>query len=317
MIPDAQRCSPIQAAILAGPTASGKTALAVSLATVLPIEVISADSRQVYRHLRIGTAQPTAAERAAVPHHLVDFLELDETYDATRFTADAVQLFEAIRRRGRIPVVVGGAGFYLHVLRRGLFDSPFDAATLQRVRAEVATWETARMIETLQELDPKRLAAIHPNDRYRLSRAVEICLASGRSVTALTREHQAPARRFLEFRVTVPRPELHARIAARTDAMLEAGWIDETRSLLQTHDADLPGFATLGYPHVLAHLQGELSQEEMRQKIIVDTRRLARHQEVWFRKTADAVELPLGESANLDTLRKRLEDCPDLVRGSS
>jgi tRNA dimethylallyltransferase len=146
---------------------------------------------------------------------------------------------------------------------------------------------------------------------------LEICLASGRSVTQLTREHRPPERRFLEFRMTVPRPELHARIVARTDAMIEAGWIDEVEALLRTADADQPGFATLGYPHVVAHLRGALTRDEMRQKIIVDTRRLARHQEVWFRKTPNAVTLPVGDATNVASLRRRLEACPDLVPPSS
>jgi tRNA dimethylallyltransferase len=113
--------------------------------------------------------------------------------------------------------------------------------------------------------------------------------------------------------MTVPRPELHARIVARTDAMIEAGWIDEVEALLRTVDADQPGFATLGYPHVVAHLRGALTRDEMRQRIIVDTRRLARHQEVWFRKTTNAVTLPVGDAANVASLRRRLEACPDLA----
>jgi tRNA dimethylallyltransferase len=314
--------APIVAAILAGPTACGKTALAVALAAHLPIEVVSADSRQIYRHLKIGTAQPTAAEQQAVPHHLVDFLELDETYNVTRFTTDALQLFGDIRRRGNIPLVVGGAGFYLKVLREGLFDSPFDQEDLQRVRREVATWNTERLIDTLQELDADRLAAIHPNDHYRLSRAVEICLAAGRNVTSLTRAHQPPRHGFLEFRMTMPRQLLHERIAERTRAMLQQGWVEELRALLERFDASLVGFRTLGYPHVLAHLRGDCSLDELHEKIVIDTRRLARHQEVWFRKTRDATLLPVDSTestttnlaTNIATLRRALEACPDLHR---
>ena len=132
---------PVLAAILAGPTACGKTSLAVELATHLPIEVVSADSRQIYKHLRIGTAQPTAEEQAAVRHHLIDFLELDETYNVTRFTTDALQLFEEIRQRGKVPVVVGGAGFYLKVLREGLFESPFDQ---EELNASEPRWKPGR-----------------------------------------------------------------------------------------------------------------------------------------------------------------------------
>ena len=304
--------APIVAAILAGPTACGKTALAVELASHVPIEVVSADSRQIYRHLRIGTAQPTESEQRAVRHHLIDFLELNDTYNVTRFTTDALQLFEDIRGRGNIPLVVGGAGFYLKVLREGLFQSPFEQEELLHIRGEVDTWDTDRMITTLRELDPDRLSAIHPHDRYRLSRAVEICLAAGRNVTSLTREHQAPAHRFLEFRMTLPRPQLHQRIEQRTSAMLQAGWVEEVRALLDKQDETAVGFRTLGYPHVLSHLKGTISLEALREKVIIDTRRLARHQEVWFRKTRDAVLLPVGEAQNSATLQHALEDCPDL-----
>ena len=173
------------------------------------------------------------------------------------------------------------------------------------------------MITTLQELDPQRLAAIHPNDRYRLSRAVEICLAAGRNVTTLTHEHQAPQYRFLEFRMTVPREQLHQRIAQRTASMLQGGWIEETRNLLDNHDESLAGFRTLGYPHVLSHLRGDVTLEEMQEKIVVDTRQLARHQEVWFRKTTEATLLPVGDDNNVAVLQQALEECPDLQPSSS
>ena len=290
------------AVILQGATATGKTALAVALAARLPLEAVSADSRQVYRHLDIGTAKPSPAERQAITHHLIDCIELDDTYNAARFAAEARDLCVAIAARQRIPLIVGGAGFYLKVLREGLFESPFSAAELARVRAEVATWSTEAMRHELAARDPQRLAAIHANDRYRLSRALEICLASGRSVTELTAERRVHEPFFLEFRVSRPRAELHQRIAARTEAMLQAGWLDEVAALLQRFDPQLPGFATLGYPHVIAHLRGEIDRATLCERVARDTRRFARHQEVWFRKShATHIECR-GEVADADTL---------------
>lgn len=285
------------AAVLCGPTAAGKTALALAAAARVPLEVISADSRQVYRHLDVGTAKPTPAERAALPHHLIDILELHETYDAARFAAEALDCAAAVRARGRVPLVVGGAGFYLKVLADGLFHPPYDAATLGAVRRELADWSTAALRSELLQRDPERAAAIHPNDRYRLGRALEICIASGRSVTALTAERERPERRFAWFRVVVERADLHRRIAARAAAMLQGGWLEEVQGVLaRGGSSDLPGLASLGYPHVLAHLEGRLDREQMMALVLRDTRRFARHQETWFRKARNAVQLPAADA---------------------
>ena len=294
------------AGLLYGPTATGKTALAVQLAALVPIEVISADSRQVYRDLDIGTAKPTPAERDAVPHHLVGFLALDETYSAARFRADTLALCDAIRARGRLPLVVGGAGFYLHVLRRGLFTAPYDEATERQVRSQLATWSTEALRTELGARDPQRAAAIHANDRYRLARALEICLASGSNVSTLTGTHTASPHPFVECRLVLPRPELHERIAARTAHMLHAGWAEEVATLLGAgHAASLPGLATLGYPHVVAHVQERIDAREMQRLIVRDTRRFARHQETWFRKSTPALDLRVGAAENAT----RLAEC--------
>jgi tRNA dimethylallyltransferase len=295
------------AGLLFGPTASGKTALALALARELPIEIISADSRQVYRHLDIGTAKPTAAERAAVPHHLLDLIELDATYNAARFAADALAAARDIRARGRLPLVVGGAGFYLEVLRKGLFEPPYSQAEMLDVRRRLAGWSLEALRDELARRDPERLAALHPNDRYRIARAVEICIAAGRSVTALTAERPVPERRFVAFHLQVERLQLHERIAARARQMLDGGWVDEVRAVLAGGaDPALPGLAALGYPHVVAHLEGRLDAARLLELVWRDTRRFARHQETWFRKRRDAVPLACGDPAALGRLRDGL-----------
>jgi tRNA dimethylallyltransferase len=296
-----------QAGILLGPTASGKTALAVALAARLPIEVVSADSRQVYRRLDVGTAKPTAEERRAVVHHLVDVIDLDASYNAARFAAEALELAAAIRARGRIPLVVGGAGFYLKVLEEGLFEPPYAAVALAGVRRELESWSLEELRSALAERDPERAAAIHPNDRYRLSRALEICIASGRSVTALTAEHVRPERRFVRFRMCIDRRDLHARITARTQAMLAGGWIDEVRALLAAGvDPQAPGLATLGYPHVVAHLEGRIDRARLVELVERDTRRYARAQETWFRKTRDAAAIAWNDAGAVDAIAREL-----------
>jgi tRNA dimethylallyltransferase len=302
------RSAELTAALLFGPTACGKTALAVQLCSRLPIEVISADSRQIYRRLDVGTAKPTAGERAAVPHHLIDCIELDETYNAARFATDAHRLVSEIRARGKIPVVVGGAGFYLHVLRQGLFAAPFAPEVLRRVRETLTGWSTKALRHELDQRDPQRCGTIHPNDRYRLSRALEICIASGTSVTALTAAAPPAERRFLEARVHIERTELHRRIAARCTAMLDSGWIEEVESLLDAgHGPELPGLRALGYPHVVAHVRGRIDRQELEERIVRDTRQFARHQETWFRKARSAEPLTAGEPENVDALVSLLQ----------
>lgn len=295
------------AALLCGPTASGKTALAIAAASLLPLEVISADSRQVYRHLHIGTAKPSPAEQAAVPHHLIDFLELDQTYNAARFAADALQTAADIRARGRIPLVVGGAGFYFRVLEQGLFEPPYDAATLAAVRADLDAWSTEDLYAELARRDPDRAAALHPNDRYRIGRALEICIAAGSSVTELTAGHTVPSHSFVHFRITIARPLLHARIAARTEAMFAAGWEDEVAALLRAGVApDAPALGTLGYPQVVARVREEMTRDAAVAAIVRDTRRFARAQETWFRKMHQALPIGAEDPAGPALLAARL-----------
>jgi tRNA dimethylallyltransferase len=299
-------------AILMGATATGKTAIAVAAAQQVPIEVISADSRQIYRRLDVGTAKPSAAERAAVVHHLVDCLDLDAHYDAAQFAADAIQLAVAIRARGRIPLITGGAGFYLKVLCEGLFTPPYTRAALLAVRRDLAAWATPALQAELARRDPERAAAIHAHDRYRVSRALEICIAAGRSVTALTAERTAPAHRFVRFRMQVERAELHRRIAARCASMWP-DWVGEVERLLaEGVDARAPALRTLGYPHVVAHVQGRLSGAQAIAAIERDTRRFARHQETWFRKASDAMPLVAGDATAPATLAAALRAAFDV-----
>lgn len=292
-----------RAGILLGPTASGKTALAVGLASRLPIEVVAADSRQVYRRLDIGTAKPSPAEQAAVRHHLLDLLDLHETFDAARFAALALAACDDIRSRGRIPLVVGGAGFYLEVLRQGLFSPPYSPAALALVRRDLAGWSTGALHLELAKRDPERAAQLHPNDRYRLSRALEICIASGTSVTLLTATKPAPTHRFVEFRLVMERSRLHDRIASRTREMIAAGWVEEVRAILASGaDPDLPGLRTLGYPHVIALVQGHHELARVEELVARDTRRYARAQETWFRKARDATPLAAEDPGALEAL---------------
>jgi tRNA dimethylallyltransferase len=275
---------------IVGPTAVGKTQLVAALARRLPIEVISLDSRQIYHGLRIGTAQPSAAEQTACPHHLVDFISPRDTYDAQRFRADFCRTHAAITDRGNRPLLVGGAGMYLTGLRDGFMTIPgHTPAGLQEARAALDPLPDAEIRRRLAQADPDSWHRIHANDRYRSQRALEIHQLSGRTMTALMAAHRpdpALGLRFPAFVLTRPVAELDARIAARTDLMLSAGWIDETTAALADHPAACPGLRTIGYREIVAHLQGTLTADDLAPAIVRVTRQYAKRQRTMFRHLA-------------------------------
>jgi len=285
----------------------GKTDLVLGLTARYPLEVVSLDSRQVYAGLRIGTAQPTQSEREACPHHLVDFLPLDQTYSAQQFRDDVLEIIADIRGRGRIPLLVGGAGLYLHVLREGLLEIPTDPSALTQVRAEFAVLSDDEARIRLQVLDPESWLRIPPGDGYRTRRALEIERLTGRTFSEWQREHRArPAGGFSFPSVLLERPreELRERIAFRTDRMLETGWIEETRAALDLWPSDVAALRTLGYREILRWLRGEWSRERVRGEIILRTRQYAKRQETWFRhRVHDHVGTPEDASVQEALIR--------------
>jgi tRNA dimethylallyltransferase len=274
---------------IVGPTAVGKTALITSLARQLPVEVISLDSRQIYRGLRIGTAQPTAEELALCPHHLIDFLDPGKTYDAMRFRQDFERTYREVTSHGALPLLVGGAGMYLTGLRQGFMRIPGTSPdTVAAAREQLDPLDDQEIRERLQKVDPRSFAAIHPNDRYRSQRALEIHLIAGRPMSALKAEQRPDPCLGLEFPTFVLQrevDELDARIALRTGMMLQEGWIEETRQALAAYPADCPGLQSIGYREIVAHLQGNLEHENLCAEIVRVTRQYAKRQRTWFRQT--------------------------------
>jgi tRNA dimethylallyltransferase len=270
-----------------GPTAVGKTRLITALAERGPVEVISLDSRQIYRGLRIGTAQPTREELALCPHHLVDFVSPRDRYDAGRFRRDFMRVHEQITARGGRPVLVGGAGMYLTALREGFMDIPGSTPEkLEEVRSELDPLDDAEVRARLHRADPDSFARIHPNDRYRSQRALEIPALSGRTMTELMAEQEPDPALGLVFPTFVlerPVDELDARIDDRTGLMLERGWIAETEVALESNPADCPGLKSIGYREIVGHLHGELAAEELAPAIVRTTRQYAKRQRTWFR----------------------------------
>ncbi len=279
---------------IVGPTASGKTALVTALASQLPIEVISLDSRQIYHGLRIGTAQPTAEELAICPHHLVDFVSPDEKYDAVRFRTDFESVFKEIKHRKSIPVLAGGAGMYLTALRDGFMEIPGNSPEkLDSARTEVASWDENLLREKLRQCDPDSFQRIHPNDIYRSQRAMEIFLISGCTMTSLTaaqKPNPSLGLKFPAFVLKRPVAELDRRIALRTELMLKQGWIEETEAALKNHDPMGPGLRSIGYREIVQFLSGDLPQKDLIPAVILVTRQYAKRQRTWFRNMEDSME---------------------------
>ena len=273
--------------LLAGPTGVGKTACALALAPLLSAEVVNADSMQVYRRMDIGTAKPTPKERALVPHHVLDVADPDEHFDAARYAALAREAVSGIHRRGRLPLVVGGTGLYMKALTRGLCRSPAIPPEIRRrLREEAEAFGLPALFEELRRADPETAARLHPNDRQRILRALEVFRASGTPLSALQAAHRFAESPYHVVKAALDRPreELHARIEARVAAMLEAGFREEVAGLIEAgYTCRLRPMQSLGYKEMCAHLAGALSRDEAARLIVRETRRYARRQLTWFR----------------------------------
>jgi tRNA dimethylallyltransferase len=277
-IPDSRFPIPV----LVGPTGIGKTAVAAALAELAPIEIISADSRQIYRGLDIGTAKPSSAERAAAPHHGLDLLEPTERYSAGRFARDVPGWIAGIAERGRLPVVVGGTGFYLRALFDGLFAEPaMDPQRRERLRLVIAAWPAAEQARWAVRLD----GGFAGGGMQRAQRAIEVALLSGERLSVLHGAAAPPPTVAPWYALmTLPREALVERIGGRARAMLAQGLVDEVRRVLASGvPSDAPGLSGVGYAEVVAHLQGRLPAAGLEDAITVATRRYAKRQATWFR----------------------------------
>lgn len=279
---------------LMGPTASGKTALALELHRRLPVELISVDAAQVYRQMDIGTAKPDPELLARVPHRLIDVCDPAESYSAARFRRDALAAMDEIRAAGRVPLLVGGTHFYFRVLRFGLPGLPgADPALRQRLEREAGQLGWPALHARLAELDPQRAARIDPNDRQRIARALEVVLLTG-DTSPPAAETEEAAWDFVSVALApAARSLLHERIAERFRKMLAAGLVDEVAALRARGDLhpDLPAMRCVGYLQVWRHLAGELDHVAMVEQSIAATRQLAKRQLTWLRGEAGLVWL--------------------------
>lgn len=277
-----------RALVLTGPTAAGKTALALAVAERLDGEIVSADSRQVYRLLDIGTAKATPAERRRVPHHGIDLVEPDARYSAGRFAREARQWIADVRERGRVPVVVGGTGFFIRALIRPLFDEPpLDPGRREALQAHLESFDGARLMEWLDALDSTSADRLREGGgRQRVLRALEVALLTGRPLGWWHRARPSGEDPIeaITFVLDLPREQLYQRINHRVDRMLGGGLVEEVAGILDRgYPPDAPGLSATGYPEIRAYLSGELTLDQAADRIRARTRGYARRQLTWFR----------------------------------
>ncbi len=291
---------PSKLVVIAGPTAVGKTELAIELAEYLGAEIVGADSRQVYRELDIGTAKPSAEQRRRVPHHMLDVVSPDDDYDVARWKAAALGALSAIEAAGHPALVCGGTGLYLRSLTRGLFAGPAADPDLRtRLQAE-ADADPLSVHRRLADVDPESAARIHPNDSVRVVRALEVSELTGRPLSAWHGEHGLAERPFevLMLEITRPPAELGELIALRSRGMVEEGLVEELRMLRERgYPREARAFAAIGYREAGQCLDGELASDDLAEAIAGATRRYAKRQRTWLRGQEQTVAVAAGDVA--------------------
>jgi len=298
--------------VLVGCTAAGKTELSLELAERLGAEILSMDSMLVYRGLDVGTAKPTAVQRARVPHHLIDLVEPDERYDVQRYLQDFEAAERDVRSRGALPLVVGGTGFYLQAILFGLFAGPpVDPELRARIETRAREEGLALLHAELGERDPASAARIHPNDRKRVVRALEVLEQTGRPLSEWQAEwgwkgEERPGRPRRIVGLAREEPGLTDRIRARTHEMLEAGWVEEALRVRAGAGFGPTAIQALGYREVLAHADGELTCSELVERIVLRTRQFARRQRTWFRRFAEILWIGPDDASAVEAVEAEL-----------
>jgi tRNA dimethylallyltransferase len=295
--------------VICGPTGIGKTTVAIELAGSLGGEIVSADSMQIYRFMDIGTAKPTPEEQAAAPHHMIDIVDPDEPFDAARYATLARQAIASIIARQRLPLVVGGTGFYIRALLGGLFDAGASNPKIRRKLLGQAEQEgTEALYERLGTCDPETAAGLHPNDTFRIVRALEVFEITGRPLSVHQQRHGFGDRPYdaLIIGLDTDRRHLYERIDQRVDAMMAAGFLEEVKGLLSRgYGQDLKSMQSIGYRHMLDLIGGRCDRQTTLAAMKRDTRRYAKRQLTWFRADPGVVWIAVESRA---AIRQRIDE---------
>ncbi|GBL04625.1 tRNA (adenosine(37)-N6)-dimethylallyltransferase MiaA [Glaciecola sp. KUL10] len=294
-----------------GPTASGKTGLAIELANILDAEVISVDSALIYKHMNIGTAKPDKEEQEGVIHHLLDIIEPEQAYSVAEFRNDCVSLIHDISARGKLPILAGGTMMYFNALVRGLSKLPeSDPDVRGKIQSEIKELGLEKLHAQLSEIDPFSGLRIHANDTQRITRALEVYRISGKTMTALQAENDTVSGiKFKQFSIMPTNREvLHKRIESRFDIMLNNGFEHEVEALRArgTLNLDMPSMRCVGYRQMWQYLDGQFDANEMRERGIIATRQLAKRQITWLRGWDEVTQLETNAVDNIDIIIKNL-----------
>ena len=295
--------------VITGPTASGKSTLAVELAQLFGGEIINADSMQVYRDMDVGTAKPTIEERQGIIHHLIDVVNPDEPFNAAIYRSLTLPIIEDVTSRGKVCFIVGGTGLYIRTLLGGLLHCPTsDPVFRKKLFAECERNGSQCLHDKLKTLDPESALKIHPHDKIRVSRALEIIHMTNRPLSTLKREHQFSDKSFETCKICLQRDreQLYHRINKRSLKMIDNGLLEETRNLLKWYSSELKPLQSIGYRHMNQFLRGVLDFEEAVLQLQTDTRRYAKRQLTWFRADSEMHWLK-NEGNGLDEIRKKIE----------
>lgn len=304
--------------IICGPTGIGKTALSLSLAEAFGGEIVSADSMQIYRYMDIGTAKPSPAEQQRVAHHMIDVADPDEAYDAARYAREARDCLAGLQRRRVLPLVVGGTGLYIRALLHGLFAArPSSPEIREQLRQEARASGSLALHERLAGCDPEAARRIHPNDAYRVIRALEVYALTGRPMSACQQAHGFADVPFdaLKICLHIERQALYERINQRVVQMVAEGLLEEVRQLLEMgYPGGLKSMQSIGYRHMVDYLQGRRDWFDAVEQMKRDTRRYAKRQLIWFRKDRELIWLGPGD---LREARARIEKFLEPAAGSA
>lgn len=285
--------------VICGPTGIGKTTFAIALAGTFNGEVVGADSMQIYKHMNIGTAKPSKEELDQVRHHLVDCVDPKTEYDAGQYIRDAGAAIQDILSRKKLPIVAGGTGLYIRALLHGLFRSdPICEKTMEKLSSDLETDGPGELHDRLKLCDPEAAFKIHPNDAFRVIRALEIFLATGKKISDLQTQHNFNANRYRAFKIglSIDRQELYDRINQRVEIMVANGLLMEVKALLKKgYSFDLKPMKAIGYYHMALFIQGDISWDEAIRLLKRDTRRYAKRQFTWFNKDKEIHWLHPGQ----------------------